>query len=96
MYRGASKLTHLLFEDDSLLLLHATTSEVATVTTILQRYEALSGQKINLHKSEIVFAHVQSGLVHLVSPMLGVRVVVHHDLYLGLSTSIDRLKWDVF
>lgn len=41
-------------------------------------------------------AHVQSGLVHQIPSMLGVRVVAHHDLYLGPTTSISKSKWDVF
>lgn len=79
------KITHLLFADDSLPFMHAIATEVTTVSTILQRYEGLYGQKVNLHKFEIMFsAHIPSNLAQHLFSMLGFQVVFSSDLYLGL------------
>src|SRR5664279_4493568 len=44
---SAPSVNHLLFADDSLLLLEATTVSAAAVNAILQAFEAASGQVIN-------------------------------------------------
>jgi hypothetical protein len=48
-------MTHLLFADDSVVFLEASTGNVEALKDILQRYEACSGQRVNLHKSSIYF-----------------------------------------
>ena len=45
--RGGSKLTHLLFVDDSLLFCRSSISECQKVLEILASYESLLGLKIN-------------------------------------------------
>lgn len=52
----APAVTHLLFADDSFLFCSASTNEVSEVRSILQRYELMSGQAINLQKSGIYFS----------------------------------------
>ena len=52
---GAPSITHLLFADDSLLLLKANDENAAHLRHVLQIYETCSGQKINKEKSSIVF-----------------------------------------
>jgi len=53
---GAPSITHLLFADDSLLLLKANEENAAHLRHVLQIYETCSGQKINKEKSSIVFS----------------------------------------
>ena len=53
---GAPSITHLLFADDSLLLLKANEENAAHLRHVLQIYEICSGQKINKEKSSIVFS----------------------------------------
>jgi hypothetical protein len=48
-------ITHLLFADDSIVFLEASTSNLAALRSILQTYEASSGQRVNLQKSSIFF-----------------------------------------
>lgn len=55
MDRGAPKITHLFFADDSLILCRTTQQEASTMQGILQLYQVASGQLINLDKSELSF-----------------------------------------
>ncbi|GLT37844.1 hypothetical protein SLA2020_121310 [Shorea laevis] len=52
----ASKISHLFFVDDSFLFLRATEIEAKNLKAILQTYEEVSGQVINLQKSFITFS----------------------------------------
>ncbi|GAU36460.1 hypothetical protein TSUD_166260 [Trifolium subterraneum] len=54
--RGAPILTHLLFADDSFLFCRADEHECTKIKEILKQYEEVSGQAINLQKSEIFFS----------------------------------------
>jgi len=54
--RGAPLLTHLLFADDCFLFCRANISEYNRLKNILQKYEEVSGQTINMQKSEIFFS----------------------------------------
>ncbi|KAL9682959.1 hypothetical protein QQ045_014771 [Rhodiola kirilowii] len=53
--RGAPEITHLLFADDSIFFLRANVKNAENLRRILAEYEILSGQKVNLSKSEIFF-----------------------------------------
>ncbi|OMO58663.1 reverse transcriptase [Corchorus capsularis] len=54
--RSAPKVTHLFFADDSILFLKASRSDCEEVLSVLDRFEAASGQKINIDKSSIMFS----------------------------------------
>jgi hypothetical protein len=53
---AAPSITHLLFADDSLILMKADVNNVACLQEIVKVYEACSGQKINMEKSSILFS----------------------------------------
>ena len=53
---GAPQVNHLLFADDSLLFFDATPEMAMRVESILQKYCAASGQRINKDKSSIFSA----------------------------------------
>jgi hypothetical protein len=55
--RNAPSVNHLLFADDSMLLLEATKEGAVAINSILQRYEEASGQVINRDKSAILFSN---------------------------------------
>lgn len=54
--REAPCISHLLFADDSLLLMEANADSAQEVNRILNTYEAFSGQMINKDKSSILFS----------------------------------------
>ncbi|CAM8978422.1 unnamed protein product [Rhodiola kirilowii] len=54
IYRGASVITYLMFVDDCVLFLKANRNVVQWVSSLLKKYEKVSGQKVNLTKSEVV------------------------------------------
>ena len=54
--KGGSKLTHLLFANDSLLFCRSSRSEYQRVLEILASYESLLGLKINQGKTSIFFS----------------------------------------
>lgn len=54
-YHGP-KLSHLLFANDSLLFFRASEGECLTILDCLRSYEEASSQRVNLHKSGIIFS----------------------------------------
>ena len=54
--RGAPSISHLLFADDSLILIRANGEDAAKLQGILDLYEECSGQMINKDKSAIMFS----------------------------------------
>lgn len=71
----------------------ATLGEATTIKNILSHYESLSGQKVNVEKSEISFssklaAHSRDSI----TSCLGFVEVAMHGKYLGLPTMFDQSK----
>ncbi|CAB4268750.1 unnamed protein product [Prunus armeniaca] len=95
--RGAPTVSHLFFADDSFLFLKASQSGCAQLKQILQCYEQVSGQKINLDKSCVSFSrNVADEDQELFATTLRVRRVAQHDRYLGLPTHIGRSRGQCF
>ncbi|XP_021716827.1 uncharacterized protein LOC110684695 [Chenopodium quinoa] len=95
--RYGPEITHLLFADDSLLFTRATRQECSIIVDILNKYEATSGQKINLEKSEVSFSKgVQLSSRITFSYILSMEMVGNHIKYLGLPTVVGRSKKEVF
>lgn len=94
--RGAPRLSHLFFADDSLIFCKASGEEAGHLRTILEVYERASGQKINVEKSSIFFSRnvkeVQKGVL---AELQGMRQVLQ-STYLGLPLVIGRSKRQVF
>ena len=55
MCREAPIISHLLFADDSLILMHADKKNADVLADILNRYYVSSGQKLSEAKSSIFF-----------------------------------------
>jgi hypothetical protein len=95
--RGAPSVNHLLFADDSLLLMEASTESAAEINSILCQYEEASGQIINRDKSTILFSNNTSRRKkEAVMGVLGLRLEAEGGKYLGLPTYIGRNRTRAF
>ncbi|XP_042939609.1 uncharacterized protein LOC122274659 [Carya illinoinensis] len=92
--RGAPKITHLLFADDSLIFCKAKVEEVRRLQALLATYEIVSGQKINREKTSLVFsANVERVRMDEIRLMWGTGEVQQYERYLGLPLSlVDKKK----
>lgn len=95
--RGAPKISHLFFANDSLFFCNANGNECCKLKEILKIYESASGQKINTNKSSIFFSpntsqELKEEILHILGPMNDLR----HQKYLGLPSIISRSKKQVF
>lgn len=94
---NAPILSHLLFDDDSLLLVRATDLEAAIIKKILKLYGDESGQLVHLHKSSILFSkNTSQEKCQEFCNILGIKEVDVCSKYLGLPLFIGRNKKDGF
>jgi hypothetical protein len=94
---GGPHITHLLFADDSVVFLEASTDSLQTLKRVLADYEASSGQRVNLQKSSVYFGvgcaeKAKPALKHV----LGITSEALSERYLGLSTVVGRSKEGCF
>ncbi|KAL9688307.1 hypothetical protein QQ045_032728 [Rhodiola kirilowii] len=89
--RGAPLVTHLMFADDCLLLFKVSDSTADSMSSLLRNYERISGQIVNHNKSELVLSpNVLESVKTEFQIKLSVKLVGHHDKYLGLPLSLKR------
>ncbi|CAM8893848.1 unnamed protein product [Rhodiola kirilowii] len=95
--QGAPIVSHLFFADDSIFFMKATEANARGLKTVLDEYEALSGQRINFDKSEMVFSrNVPALLRKQIRDIFGVREVGVHSKYLGLPLVFSHNKTEAF
>lgn len=71
--RGAPKISHLLFADDSFIFFKANAEETVVCRDILESFAGASGQLINFEKSSLSFSkNVPEPLQVSISSILGV------------------------
>lgn len=95
--REAPCFSHLLFADDSLLLMEANANSAQAVNRILNTYEAFSGQMINKDKSSILFSkntrpkqkEEMKNILHITSEGLTSK-------YLGVPSYVGKSKARAF
>uniref|UniRef100_A0A803PPS5 CCHC-type domain-containing protein n=1 Tax=Cannabis sativa TaxID=3483 RepID=A0A803PPS5_CANSA len=91
------QVSHLFFADDSFVFLDGREEECDTLLQILNRYSRLSGQQVNLAKSEVSMgSRISTQMGQHLASRLGVKLVPHHTKYLGLPSFIGRRKKEVF
>jgi len=91
--RGAPKVNHLFFADDSLILMKARASDALELRRILEVYEKASGQVINREKSSLMFSP-NSGQYDrgLMRSNLSITVEATSEKYLGLPVTIGKSR----
>ncbi|CAM8945360.1 unnamed protein product [Rhodiola kirilowii] len=95
--RGAPTITHLMFADDCLIFLKARKESLDQVMHILQKYEAVAGQKVNLEKSEVVCSkNIVEEYREQITGRMGMKLVVSHSAYLGLPITFSNRKTELF
>lgn len=90
-------VNHFLFVDDSLLFCRANGAECIQIYEILNSYECVLGEKVNLIKSEMCFSqNIKRPMQSKLAYMLGVQKVDQHVMYLGMPTFVGRNKSQCF
>jgi hypothetical protein len=91
---GAPSVSHLLFADDSLILMKATSSNASCLREVLELYEACYGQQINKEKSSIMFSKNTKVRVHgILKEILEVQSETVNERYLEFRFILtDRKK----
>ncbi|XP_031116658.1 uncharacterized protein LOC116020318 [Ipomoea triloba] len=94
--RGAPKISHLLFADDSFLFCKATITETQAVKLILDDYASAFEQFVNFNKSSLFFSpNVTDNLRASICSILRVEGVGNSGTYLGLPSLIGRNKKEI-
>ncbi|CAM8943972.1 unnamed protein product [Rhodiola kirilowii] len=95
--RNAPIISHLMFADDCLLFVKAKSDAVRWLSQILRRYEAVSGQKVNFSKSEVVCSkNVPESFRNNIIHTMGIKIVDVHSKYLGLPLVFGSQKASLF
>lgn len=94
-----SRLSHLLFADDSLLFCRANFRELGNVMNILKRYELASGHMLNTQKTSN-FYNWNTGQpfidIDFITSSTGIVASQNFDKYLGLLAMVGRSKLRTF
>lgn len=95
--QGAPSVSHLLFVDDSLILIRANGEDATKLQDILNLYAECSGQVINKEKSAIMFSkNTNSESKFAVMQQLGITRESFSDKYLGLPIHVGNNKAQIF
>lgn len=90
---GAPRINHLIFADDSRIVMKATAASANRLQEILALYESQSGQKINRDKSSAFFSKGTSIVTkHQVLQALGMPRESKNKRYLGLPVHLRAEK----
>ncbi|OMO81404.1 reverse transcriptase [Corchorus capsularis] len=80
-------------QNDSILFLQASRKECEAMISLLNLFEAVSGQKINIDKFSFLFsANTPVAIQNEVKSYLGIQRILDRDKYLGLPIMIGRSK----
>jgi hypothetical protein len=95
--RGAPRVNHLFFADDSLILMRASNTDAKELKRILELYEMASGQMINKDKSSILFSpNTGTNIRGQIRSTLSVTQEAKNERYLGLPVSIGKSRKKAF
>jgi hypothetical protein len=85
---NAPKISHLFFADDSIIFCKANTNEAIHLKAIFDEYQRISGQKINMDKSEMTFSPlIHSNIKNEFQQVLPFTITTTIAKYLGNAYS---------
>jgi hypothetical protein len=94
---GGTRLSHLLFADDSLLFCRATFLEWLNLTQLLQSYEQASGQKLNSDKTSMFFSkNTRMEFRDFICSPARISSTSCYEKYLGLPALVGPSKTTTF
>ena len=92
-YKGAPKVSYLLFADDSIVFMRASLQGCNELKSILKEYEGISGQQVNIEKSAVLFSsNTIRQIRESIMATLGISKVLAKDRYFGLPIMVGRAK----
>ena len=86
---GGECVRHLLFADDTILFCDADVEQILHIWLLLLNFQAVTGLKVNVHKSEMVpIGEVDD--VHALAEILGCRVGELPMSYLSMPLGVSH------
>lgn len=96
-FSGALSISHLLFADDSLVFLRASSADCKNLKKAFDVYTAASGQIFNFEKSSIFFSsNTNQRQIEEIKSIFNLNVVSRNEKYLGLPSMVGRKKISFF
>ena len=86
---GGECVTHLLFADDTILFCDADVEQILHFQLLLLSFQALTGLKVNVYKSEMVPIREVDD-VHALAEILGCKVGKLPMFYLGMPSGASH------
>ena len=95
--RGAPRVNHIFFADDSLMLMRAKKEDAHVLKHILEIYERALGQVINKDKSSIMFSPNTTDCIKgEMRKELSIVQEARSEKYLGLPISVGKSRKKAF
>ncbi|KAL0308867.1 UNVERIFIED_CONTAM: hypothetical protein Sradi_5829000 [Sesamum radiatum] len=95
--RGAPRISHLLFVDDTIIFGIAREEAMLVIKRILRLFGQASEQEVNFEKSSMVVSrNVGDMEKRRMANILGVMLVPRHEKYLGLPTIVGKARGYLF
>ena len=93
----APRFNHLLFVNESLVLIKASRESAMSLQNVLNLYEACSGQVVNYDKSSVMFSkNTNAGQRKDVLDALNSKSEARTEKFLGLPVYVGQAQKQVF